>query len=185
MTPTPDHLIATSATLAGWLGVTPQTLRNWTADGMPGKVGHGRFDLTLVMPWLLARARRAAEARTGTLAMERKRLLVEQARGHRLENERKAAELLPREDVLADIRQYESITADVLGRVPDCAVGVVAASGDPAAIRRALGVACRQARLELAERVTEYGQRLADEAPAEPNDEKPRPRPRRNGHGAA
>lgn len=169
----PSPLLVPRAVLLAALGVSAQTLTDWRREGMPGRSAHGRYDLRLVLPWVRRRDLAAAAARSGPLAEEKRRLIVEQRRGHELDNAQRAASLLPRSVVLDDVDAYRGILDAVLDRLPDVAADVAAVAGDQRGIQRVLTAACRRVRIDLATAVADYGRTLA-----EPASERP------NGHGA-
>lgn len=151
------------AALARLLDVSRQTVHDWTKAGMP-RLPSGKYRLADVLPWLRRRDVKAAP--TGPLAVERRRLLIEQRRAHEIDNARRAAELLPAADVAADLRAVLATFDAELERLPSTAAPELVDQSDPSQIIARLRAACRLARERAGAAIARYGESLDE--PAKP-----------------
>lgn len=140
--------------------VTRQSIADWRAQGMPC-IGPGRYNLAAVVQWRRQRDAEVARASGGPLGAERRKLIREQAKGQRLENEARARELLLAEDVQRDVAAYQAILDHELDRLVGAVAADLAAATDPDECRRILADACRATRVATAEALVQYAEGLA------------------------
>jgi hypothetical protein len=150
------------AVLSALFRVSRQTIAEWRRAGMPA-CGPARYRLAEVVAWRRQRDIEAAAARDGPLADERRRLIIEQRRGHELANARQAEALLPVEDVAADICAYQRILDNALDALVDDAAAALCGIDDPDDAHHRLRAVCRQTRVSLAAQFSAYGVGLSDD----------------------
>lgn len=142
--------------LARLFRVTAETIRNWVRDGMP-KAGHNLYPLGEAVYWVRQRDLAAARGEDGDLVDERRKLVREQRRGHELDNQQKAAELLPAEQVASDIMAFAAIVAGQLDALPQRVSPRLVAITDPNVIRGVLRDECRTIRSAASQAFAAYG----------------------------
>ncbi len=152
--------------LAKLFRVTRGVIHDWHRSGMP-QAAPGRFNLSDCLVWRRQRDAEVARASGGPLGAERRKLIVEQRRGHELDNASRAASLLPRDDVQRDVAAYQAILDHELDRLVGAVTADLAAASDPDQCRRVLADACRAARVQMAEALTAHADALAGEAKRE------------------
>lgn len=155
--------------LAAIFGVSRECINQWVSAGMP-KAKKGVYNIRDCVTWRIERLVEGLDRPVAELTRERRLLITAQTRGYELSNAAKASELLPASDVLDDVAHYQRLTADALDNLVIRATeAVAAAGGDPVTVRRAVQVACRAARVDLAKAFSEYGETLTGDPPKRSN----------------
>lgn len=128
--------LVTRAVLAAALGVSPNRINKWVADGCPvavkGVRGHSAYyDLDAVKGWVNARARPNGDEAI-SLAAAKARQATAQAVRYETENLVRAGELLERSKVVEEGRAVLSALKAKLLALPSQAVmhGVIAREGE-------------------------------------------------------
>lgn len=172
-----EQFIVSVSWLAALFHVTEKTIAEWRKLGMP-HYAHGKYRLTDCVVWRRQRDLEAAKGGDGDLTEERRRLIVEQRRGHEIANAQQAEELLPAEEVMTDMLAFASVVASQLDALPQRLAPRLVAMDDPEDVRRTLSDECRSIRVAASEAFAAYGHSLAD---GEADGAAARPRRRRVG----
>jgi len=125
----PPCKLVSSADLARITGYTEVHLSRLAKEGMP-KAGRGRYDIELVVKWLLTRRLDKANE---TMQDAKKRLIEEQIESQKLENERSRGELVPIEEVQHALNhQAVTVATQLDGLAPRVAYELSAITQIPA-----------------------------------------------------
>jgi phage terminase Nu1 subunit (DNA packaging protein) len=149
-----DNLIVSVTTLAGLLGVSPQSVAKYAREGdMPRAATKGAYPLKACLQWNFKRLKDLAASSDGDLIEERRRLIVEQRRGHELGNAERRGELLSADQVATTLNAIMADIASGLDSLGPRLANRLATVNDPAIIQRTIFDECRNLRRAAAGRL--------------------------------
>lgn len=150
-----DDLVTDRAGVARIFAVTLNHVNKLRARGMP-RLAHGQYSIPAVVQWRLEQLtnRAALDADEMPAAVEaRTRLINAQEVHKRLEIRRMEAELLPADEVRANVLALCQVLVTTLEGLPPRAAQDMAAAATVAEAVAALHEHCHDARLELEQRI--------------------------------
>ena len=156
-----DGLTLGGKDIAALFGVTVQAIGMWVRGGMP-KAAKDCYDVKACVQWRQAQLLESRSGGNETLDEERRLLIVEQRRGHELQNAQTAGELLSAEEVQTDMLAFAAILAGQLDAFPQRVAGRVAAVTDPDIVRKVLRDECRSVRRAASQAFAAYGDSLGN-----------------------
>ena len=157
-------LIVDRPYLAACFDVSERSISNYAKDGMPGHVGHGKYELAPAVQWFIERSR-AKRDETPERTTERVELLRAQKEHVDLIVQQERARLVPSELAARAFAAMQSAAAAGLDMLLDDELArQLAALDDPMKIEALVFARCRAARQSIAARVAEAAAELLAEA---------------------
>lgn len=151
-----DDLVTDRAGVARIFAVTLNHVNKLRARGMP-RLAHGQYSIPAVVQWRLEQLtnRAALDADEMPAAVEaRTRLINAQEQHKRIEIRRLESELLPADEVRANVLELCQVLVTTLEGLPTRAAQDMAAADTVAGAVASLHEHCHDARVELEHRIT-------------------------------